>query len=109
MNPTPFDVTYDEGLRVGDKWYDTENKEPLFPFGFGLSYTTYAYSDVKEEARDGLIVSFKVKNTGERFDEEIAQVYLTLLASAQEPSKRLVGWSKVALDPGEPKSLTVQV
>ncbi|MDR3726639.1 MAG: glycoside hydrolase family 3 C-terminal domain-containing protein [Terracidiphilus sp.] len=109
MNPTPFDVAYDEGLKVGYKWYDAENKEPLFPFGYGLSYTTYAYSDVKAEAGAGLTVSFKVKNTGERAGEEIAQVYLTLPASAQEPPKRLVGWSKVALGPGEQKSVTIQV
>jgi beta-glucosidase len=109
MNQSPFDAVYDEGLKVGYKWYDAENKLPLFPFGFGLSYTTFAYSDVKATSGDGLIVNFKVKNTGKRAGEEIAQVYLTLPASAQEPPKRLVGWSKIALQPDEQKEVTVKV
>lgn len=103
-----FDVHYDEGLKVGYKWYDAENKTPLFPFGFGLSYTRYAYSDVKAASDgNGLHVSFNVKNTGARAGEEIAQVYLTLPASTGEPPKRLVGWSKIALAAGERKNVTV--
>jgi beta-glucosidase len=109
-----FDVAYDEGLKVGYKWYDAEKKTPLFPFGFGLSYTTYAYSDLKAVADDGLSVTglsvmVKVKNTGARAGDESAQVYLTLPASAEEPPKRLVGWSKVALQPGEQKDVTIRV
>ncbi len=107
MNSTKFDVKYDEGLKVGYKWYDAEKKDPLFPFGFGLSYTTFAYSDVKASAGDGVTVTFKVKNTGKRAGEEVAQVYVTLPASTQEPPKRLIGWSKVALAPGESKEVTV--
>ena len=107
MNSTKFDVTYDEGLRVGYKWYDAEKKDPLFPFGFGLSYTTFGYSDVKASASDGVTVTFKVKNTGKRAGEEVAQVYVTLPASTQEPPKRLIGWSKVTLAPGESKEVTV--
>jgi len=109
MNTTPFDAVYDEGLRVGYKWYDAERKQPLFPFGFGLSYTSYAYSGLKVEAGKGLTVSFDVSNTGDRAGEETAQVYLTLPASTGEPPRRLVGWSKVALGPGERKSVTVDV
>jgi beta-glucosidase len=105
----PFDAVYDEGLKVGYKWYDAEKKEPLFPFGFGLSYTTYAYSGLKASSGDGLKVTFHVKNTGSRVGEETAQVYLTLPAGAQEPPRRLVGWSKVALGPGEQKDVTVNV
>jgi len=106
-----FDVHYDEGLKVGYKWYDAENKTPLFPFGFGLSYTSYAYSDLKAASADGksIQVSFNVKNTGSRSGEEIAQVYLTLPASSGEPPRRLVGWSKVELAPGERKNVTVDV
>jgi beta-glucosidase len=109
MNQTPFDVVYDEGLKVGYKWYDAEKIEPLFPFGYGLSYTTYAYSGVKVAVGDGLTVSFKVKNTGSRDGEETAQVYLTLPLIAQEPPRRLAGWSKVTLKQGEEKDVTVKV
>jgi beta-glucosidase len=108
-NTTPFDAVYDEGLRVGYKWYDAEKKQPLFPFGFGLSYTTYAYSGLKVEPGKGLTVTFDVKNTGDRAGEETAQVYLTLPASAGEPPRRLVGWNKVALGPGEQKTVTIDV
>jgi beta-glucosidase len=108
MNQSPFDAVYDEGLKVGYKWYDAQNKTPLFPFGFGLSYTSFAYSGIHAVAGDGLRVSFTVKNTGKRAGEEIAQVYLTLPASTQEPPKRLVGWSRIALDPGEEKQVTVK-
>ncbi len=109
VNDTPFDVPYDEGLKVGYKWYDAENKTPLFPFGFGLSYTTFTYSDLKATPGNSLDVSFRVKNTGKVAGEEIAQVYLTLPANTQEPPKRLVGWSKVQLAPGEEKTVSIQV
>jgi beta-glucosidase len=109
VNGPFFDAVYDEGLKVGYKWYDAENKTPLFPFGYGLSYTTYAYSGLQVQSGKGLEVSFKVRNTGKRAGEEIAQVYLTLPAAAQEPPKRLVGWSKVVLAAGEEKNVTVKV
>lgn len=109
VNPTPFDVHYDEGLKVGYKWYDAEHKEPLFPFGFGLSYTTFSYSDLKATPGDAMEVSFRVTNTGKRPGEEIAEIYASLPASAQEPPRRLAGWQKVALDPGESKTVTVKV
>jgi beta-glucosidase len=109
MNGALFDANYDEGLKVGYKWYDAENKEPLFPFGFGLSYTTFGFSGLKAEYGDGLNVSFTVKNTGAVAGEEVAQVYAALPASAGEPPRRLVGWNKVALEPGEEKRVTVHV
>jgi beta-glucosidase len=108
-NQTPFDAVYDEGLKVGYKWYDAEKKEPLFPFGFGLSYTTYVYSELKTTSDDGLTVTFKVKNTGNRAGEETAEVYLTLPPSTHEPPRRLVGWCKISLDPGEQKDVTAKV
>ena len=73
-----FSVNYDEGLKVGYKWYDAENKPVLFPFGYGLSYTTYAYSDLKVAPGNGASVSFDVKNTGSRAGAEIAEVYAAL-------------------------------
>ena len=104
-----FTVRYDEGLKVGYKRYDAENKKPLFPFGFGLSYTTYAYSDFKVKPGKEPSVSFTVKNTGSRAGAEIAQVYAALPASAGEPPKRLVAWSKVRLAPGESKQVTLTI
>jgi beta-glucosidase len=107
-SPT-FDVHYDEGLKVGYKWYDAEKKPVLFPFGHGLSYTTYSYLDLKVTHGKDTTITFTVKNTGSRAGAEIAQVYAALPADAGEPPKRLVGWSKVQLNPGESKQVTVPV
>src|SRR5581483_10857851 len=81
----------------------------LFPFGFGLSYTTFAYSDLKVEPADALQVSFTVRNTGQRTGEEIAEVYGALPSDAQEPPRRLIGWKKIVLEPGESKTVTMHV
>lgn len=108
-NTRQFTLTYDEGLKVGYKWYDAEGKEPLFPFGFGLSYTTYAYSGLNATPGDGVTVSFEVKNTGSRAGAEVAQVYVGLPSSAQEPPRRLVAWQRVELDAGESKTVTLKV
>ncbi len=107
-SPT-FDVHYDEGLKVGYKWYDAEKKPVLFPFGFGLSYTSYGYSKLKVAAGNDTTVTFTVKNNGQRAGTEIAQVYVALPAEANEPPKRLVGWSRVSLNPGESKEVTISV
>ncbi len=104
-----FQTTYDEKLKVGYKWYDAEKKAVLFPFGFGLSYTTYAYSGLTVKSGDGLTVTFTVKNTGARAGTEIAQVYAELPDAAGEPPKRLIGWTRVALAAGEAKTVTVPV
>lgn len=107
--PVFIDANYTEGLKVGYRWYDAENKEPLFPFGFGLSYTSFAYSDLKVTPGMPVQVSFSVTNTGSRVGAEIAQVYLGLPASAGEPPKRLVAWEKVLLDPGQNHTVTVSL
>jgi beta-glucosidase len=104
-----FSITYDEGVKVGYKWYDAENKPVLFPFGFGLSYTTYQYSDLKVTAGKEPTVQFRVKNTGARAGAEIAEVYVGLPAAAQEPPKRLAGWSKVMLQPGESREISLAI
>jgi beta-glucosidase len=102
-------VAYDEGLKVGYKWYDAEKKPVLFPFGFGLSYTTYEYSNLSVASEGKVKVTFTVANTGARAGAEIAEVYASLPASAEEPPKRLVGWSKVKLEAGEQKSVTIEI
>lgn len=103
-----YTVQYDEGVKVGYKWYEAEHKQPLFPFGFGLSYTTYAYSGLKADSAQKT-VSFAVKNTGKRAGTEITQVYATLPEASGESFKRLVGWQRVELAPGESKTVTVTV
>jgi beta-glucosidase len=104
----PFDVPYTEKLEVGYKWFDAENKEPLFAFGHGLSYTTFAYSGLHATpASQSVTVSVSVKNTGKRSGKEIVEVYATLPASAGEPPRRLIGWQKVDLAAGESKTVSI--
>ena len=104
--PPPFDVPYTEGLKVGYKWFEAEHKEPLFPFGYGLSYTTFAYSALKADG-NARTVSFSVKNTGRRAGTEVAQVYVMLPSAAGEPFKRLAAWERVPLKAGESKTVTL--
>jgi beta-glucosidase len=104
-----FQTIYDEGLKVGYKWYDAEHKQVLFPFGYGLSYTTYSYSGLKITPGKNVHVSFKVTNTGDRAGAEIAEVYAALPEGAGEPPKRLVGWSKVKLNAGESQEVAIEV
>jgi beta-glucosidase len=109
-NLPPFDVPYTkEGLKVGYKWFDAEDKVPLFPFGHGLSYTTFAYSALKVTPGKDTQVTFTVKNIGARAGIEIAQVYASLPAGTQEPPKRLVAWEAVELKAGESKTVTVTI
>jgi beta-glucosidase len=106
----PFDIAYTEALKVGYKWFEAEHKKPLFPFGFGLSYTAYAYSGLKASVsgRD-VTVTFSVRNASKRTGAEVAQVYVSLPASAAEPPKRLVAWERVELAAGESKTVTLKV
>jgi beta-glucosidase len=105
----PFPVAYDEAVKVGYKWYDAEKKPVLFPFGFGLSYTNYAYSGLKVTPGATVKVTFTLANTGARAGAEIAEVYAALPAAAQEPPKRLVGFAKVKLDAKQKQTVTVEV
>lgn len=107
--PHPFDIHYSEGLKIGYKWFDAENKEPLFPFGHGLSYTTYSYSGLRTVQGKDLNVTFEVTNTGQLAGTEIAQVYASLPPNAGEPPKRLVAWEKVPLVPGETKTVILKL
>ena len=109
VNKRKFDLNFDEGLKVGYKWYDAEHKQPLFPFGFGLSYTTFAYSGLTLHSSTSPEVTFAVKNTGARAGAEVAEVYATLPDAAGEPFNRLVAWEKVQLAPGESKTITLEL
>ena len=111
ISATDLNVVYSEGLKMGYRWYDAEAIAPLFPFGHGLSYTSFSYSGLTTKlAADGtLTVSFTLKNTGQRAGAEVAQIYAALPADVGEPPKRLVGWQKVQLAAGESKSVSVTV
>jgi beta-glucosidase len=105
-----FAVDYHEGAAVGYKWFDLKGHKPLFPFGHGLSYTTFAYSGLSGQVKDGrLHVRFKVTNTGNVAGKDVPQVYASPLATKWEAPKRLAAWSKVALQPGETKEVEVAV
>ncbi len=111
---SPFPVTYSEGYVIGYKWFDEAGKTPLFPFGFGLSYTTFSVANASvvsnlTAANPSLLVSMDVTNTGSVAGAEVAQVYLGLPTSTGEPPKRLVGWQKVSLQPGVTQRVTVEV
>jgi beta-glucosidase len=108
----PTRVEYTEGLRIGYRWFDANAIAPRFPFGFGLSYTTFALTKLAVSQRvvsatTPLTVSVRVTNTGKRRGAEVPQVYLGLPSDAGEPPKRLVAFRKVWLDPGQ--STTVRM
>jgi beta-glucosidase len=102
-------VDYSEGVLVGYRWYDAKNQQPLFPFGFGLSYTTFRYSDLQVEQKGGeqVTVTVRVTNAGKREGAEVVQLYLGSPAAAEEPPKQLKGFAKVWLKPGESKVVTM--
>lgn len=105
---------YSEGLEMGYRWYDANGRKPTFPFGYGLSYTNFALSDlvVTPTVSDGttpIRVQFSIRNTGSRPGAEVPQVYLGLPAGSGEPPKRLVAFDKVTLNPGEKKLVQLTI
>jgi beta-glucosidase len=106
-----FDTDYNvEGAAVGYKWYDLKKIEPLFPFGYGLSYTKFAYSNLTATAAgDKVTVSFDVKNVGARAGKDVPQVYVAPKAGGWEAPKRLAGFKKVSLAPGATQRVTLTV
>jgi beta-glucosidase len=102
-----------EGIFVGYRYYEKKKVAPLFPFGFGLSYTTFSYSPLRLSAQqispgDTLQVSVDVTNTGQRAGKEIVQCYVhDEQVSLQRPEKELKGFAKVQLEPGERKTVTL--
>jgi beta-glucosidase len=110
------EAQYREGLQMGYRWYEANNETPVFPFGFGLSYTTFAYSALSvastvNQQTGGTVVTvtYTITNTGDREGAESSQVYLTLPPEADQPSKRLVGFRRVNLMPRASQQVTVTI
>jgi beta-glucosidase len=100
---TPFDIDYKEGPNAGYKWFASQKMAPLFPFGFGLSYSSFAFSGLSAAGGATLSVAFDVRNSGKREGKETAQVYATPPGGIA----RLIGWKKIDLKPGESGHVTV--
>ncbi len=100
-------VQYSEGVDVGYRWYDAKNIAPLFPFGYGLSYTTFSFSDLQVGAlgSGGAPVTATVTNTGGRAGAEVAQLYVGDPASTGEPAHQLRGFQRVDLQPGQSQTV----
>ncbi|MCA8275374.1 glycoside hydrolase family 3 C-terminal domain-containing protein [Burkholderia sp. AU30280] len=111
IDPASQQSVYAEGLAYGYRWFDTKGIEPLFPFGYGLSYTTYTLSGMTAaaDASGNVTVGVTVTNTGARAGVQTVQVYAALPASLGEPPKRLVGWTKVTLQPGEARTVGIAI
>jgi len=105
-----LESNYTEKLLVGYRWYDALNKDPLFPFGHGLSYTKFYFDKLTVTGHPnlpgGVTVGVEIKNTGSRDGAEVAQMYLGFPASAGEPPQVLRGFKKVFLKAGETKIVT---
>ncbi len=109
-------VHYDEGIFVGYRWFDKEKIDPLFPFGFGMSYTTFEYRSIhlnKESIThtdDAFIVELDVMNAGESSGTEVVQVYSRdIQVSVERPQKELVGFGKIRLKAGEKRTVSITV
>jgi beta-glucosidase len=105
-----FETDYLEGAAVGYKWFDLKGLTPLFPFGFGLSYTDFTLSGLAADVKDGIVhASFTVTNTGKVAGKEVAQVYVAPVGARWEAPKRLAGFAKVAVAPGASARSSVTV
>ncbi len=108
-------TTFSEGVNVGYRWFDKESIEPLFPFGFGLSYTTFDYSGlhVAKAADGGLEVKVNIKNTGNADSDEVPQVYLgapaDIPSGVEFPVRALVAFDRIHLSAGQEKTVTLHV
>ncbi|MCD7822916.1 MAG: glycoside hydrolase family 3 C-terminal domain-containing protein [Oscillospiraceae bacterium] len=111
--PEKGTATYSEGVYVGYRYYDKKKLNVMYPFGYGLSYTTFEYSDLKLSAidiseSDTLEVSFEVKNTGSVAGKEVCELYVEpTYPSVSRPVKELKGFKKIYLEPGEEKTVTI--
>jgi len=99
----PFDLEYPEGSDIGYRWFEKTGAKPLYPFGYGLSYSTFRYDGLKASGGRQLKVTFRITNTGSRDGADVPQVYI----SPPGRTKRLVGWSKPYLKAGESTLVTL--
>lgn len=101
-------VNYSEGLDIGYRWFDAKGIEPLFPFGYGLSYTTFRFSRLKLSGNGRTATaSFTLTNTGRRPGADVAQAYVAYPAPLGEPPRQLKGYRKVFLDAGESRRVAI--
>jgi beta-glucosidase len=106
---------YSEGVNVGYRWFDKEKIEPLYPFGFGLSYTSFVYSGLRitKSSDGGLDVSVNIKNVGKMASDEVPQVYLgsplEIPSGVQFPVRALAAFDRVHIAAGESKTITLHV
>jgi beta-glucosidase len=105
--PQPFDLDYKEGSSIGYRWFAETGAQPRFPFGFGLSYTRFAYSAPTVTGGKTIKLSVAVKNTGRRAGVETVQLYLK--AAPNRAQQRLLGWAKAPLKAGESRRVTITV
>ena len=108
---SPVTEPYSEGLLVGYRWFDAKHQDPLFPFGYGLSYTSFGYDRLKATAGPdrSATVSVRVTDTGRRSGAEVVQLYLGFPRAAGEPPRQLKGFQKVFLHPGESRQVTFRL
>lgn len=99
----PFPIDYVEGSDIGYRWYDKTGAKPLFPFGYGLTYTSFAYGGLSKADGTALSVNARITNTGKREGAEVAQLYV----APPGRTHRLAGWVKVTLKPGETREVTI--
>jgi len=101
------EAAYSEGLYVGYRWYDANGESPLFPFGHGLSYTTFRYNDLKIQGSlsSGFLISVTITNTGKVVGAEVVQLYIGYPINAYEPPQSLKGFKKIQLNPGQSRTI----
>ena len=109
------EINYSEGLYMGYRGYDKQHAKPLYPFGFGLSYTTFGYSDLKLSTNvmtpgNTVDVTFTLTNTGDKAGFEVAQLYIQPInPQVDRPKKELKGFTKVYLEPGQSKTVSLPI
>jgi beta-glucosidase len=102
---TPVTLNFDEGAEIGYRWYAKTGRTPLYPFGYGLSYTTFDYSELRLNGGDNVTAQVTVRNTGSRAGAEVPQLYLTRAPDGER--MRLLAFEKVELEPGESQTVTL--